>query len=546
MRWFWKPWSYQRAMWGAALAGFVVAAMFLAVGWAAGVTRGFTMLVGFALVFGPVLIGQIVRAPAMDRENKHLIARGYSEADARKRIGRNALWFNGPLILAVGVWASLIWLVAILAAPASAIMSDLRMFGGIGAFQLAAAGAITCWMAWRMGRIVGHGQHCGKCGYAVAATGVPLCPECGRVFVFSKDTSDGRVERPSWMLPLAVASTLAVVSVVAVKGWRGFADIGMGVAPTSALISVATGSDDRLAMSAWGEIPTRNLDDAARQKLMDGILTRWETDGSLPYLHAKKMTGFIHDELIARAVDEATLDRLVALAPSMPADLYGRNLIEPLRRSALTASQLELMVAAAWPTPGAWEWVNGEGTDWLAERFAAGEFSAEQEQAYLAELRAAARDERAYRAIGAAGRIAETTTEPRIYNAMMEVLLESIATKTGGSATYRLRDLFRRALVDRRLTVEQSAALFVRAGEASLFDKAYWLTLTPEEQARMRDLFVDLVAVAPTKFAQHRSMWWRWLLTERREDRLSPDQSALIDAAAAAIKAEANRIEAPR
>lgn len=546
MRWFSKPWSYQRAMWGAALAGFVVAAMFLAVGWAAGLTRGFTILVGFALAFGPVLIGQIVRAPAMDRENGQLLERGYSEADASKRIRRNALWFNGPLFLAVGVWASLIWLVAIFAAPASAIMNDLRMMGGMATFQLAAAGAVACWMAWRMGRIVGHGQHCGKCGYAVTATGVPLCPECGRVFVFGKDTSDGRVERAPWMLPLAIASTLAVVSIVTVKGWRGFADIGMGVAPNSALISAATGLDSRLARSAWEEIPTRTLDAAARQKLMDGILTRWETDGNLPYLHAKRMTGFIHDELIAGAVNEAMLDRLVALAPSMPADLYGRNLIEPLRRSALTASQLELMVAAAWPTPGAWEWVNGEGTDWLAEQFAAGEFSAEQEQAYLAELRASARDERAYRAIGAAGRIAETTTHPRIYDAMMGILVEAAVTESGGSVTYRLRDLLRRAMVDRRLTPAQGAAFFVRAGEIFLFDKSYWMTLTPDEQRRMRDLFVEMVALAPTEFARHQRMWWRWLLEERKGGRLTREQAELMDAAAEAVEAEMIRRKAVR
>lgn len=335
-----KPWSYRRAMWVAMIVPLIMSAM---VAGAASVVSSSTLsgvgiVAGVAMAVLPLMIAMLAHAPRMDREFEELLSRGYSERDARRRVARNAAWIKGPAMLVVGAWGGLIWLYAVNAAPASPTWTSLRLVVGVVAFQVTAMGGFVCWIAWRVGRIEGHGRRCGRCGYPTPPAGIPVCTECGRVFAYAKDTSDGRVDRSAWMLLLAIAATLVVGGIVVAKGWRTFAIMGMGVASNATLVSAASGADPRMAASAWDELSSRALSDSDRAALLSGVLTLWETDGALPWRTAKNMTGFIHEELIAGKVDEQSLDRMIALAPLMATDLYGRQLLAPLRR-VLTPEQ---------------------------------------------------------------------------------------------------------------------------------------------------------------------------------------------------------------
>lgn len=242
------------------------------------------------MIFVPLPVMILGIGAVQRREVANLTAQGWDRRRAQKRVQRNSKpWFA----LVFAVFAC--WFIA---GPTVA-----RAFGGGAMWTLWGSGsygwvflwqaAFMAWFAVASGVLVGEGPHCKRCGYPVISATEDLCPECGSVLVPST-TREGRLVRPAWTLVLAIAATIAAAGMLLVGGLGGgLTRVWIGAAPNSMVVTLATGQDREGAEAAWSEIATRTLDLESSRALVRGVLTRWETDGRLPFQTGGAMAAFV-------------------------------------------------------------------------------------------------------------------------------------------------------------------------------------------------------------------------------------------------------------
>lgn len=520
--------------WGAGIALLALGLVFLARS-----GRG----VDGALAYGPVLIVVAAAVVRQNREVKTLVSRGWHPRDARQRVQRNA-WPT----LAVIMGAAACWLLVSPLVVGAIGLPGTRSFSGVASFAwvFMSNAALLGWIAVAAGIVLGEGPHCARCGYPVVNVKADRCPECGRVMI-AATIREGRLVRQTWTLVLAIVLTLAASGLWLLRSGTGAAAIWMNVAPSAMVIAAATGQDPQLASAAWDQIATRTLDKRHRQALVTEILTKWEVDGALPPAHAKAMVWHIHDELIARRLDDATMDRLVALAPRIRAANGGHALFAALQRASLTAAQRDGLEVSLFLASGMLRspWMRPEDSR-LAGRFASGQLSPVHEQMFVGALRAGNPKTTAYHPLQIAAVIAMRTDVPRIRDMMMDLFLEALEADPNSGVANLEPELFRGAIQEGRLTPEQGALVLLRPWRAALFELWRLKQLMPAERQNVRNLFIEVVALSPTRFQEHQPIAWTWLLSEALDGRLSTEQMALLDAAAEAVEAEMNRRKAVR
>lgn len=438
----WKLGPVQLLRWGVA-AALLLASGYLFARVGGGVAVG--VMVNF-VPFIVVTIGFAIAAGALQRrEIRSLVASGCREQDAKQRVQRN-MWGR----MAVAHTAGALCLMA--APPLASAMSGGRVGGlmspimGSGLLVMA---IVAAWVAVVRGRLVGVGPHCRKCGYPVASDAVHQCPECGVPIVTFSDIRDGRIEHPTWILVLAVASTLGAAALLTPGGSKLFVSRGVGVLPTSVVIGVATGPDMFDARRAWDELKTRTLPAQGQRDLMNAVLARWETDGALPSLVEQDMAAFIETELTAGRVTQDQLDRLVALSPRMADQTFTKRLFPALRSVSLSKEQQTAL------TDGVIELVRQHpyramidaDAAWLFDRLAVGELN-ETQRRECVEIAKEALSESALASADLVTSVILSTADQDIRSQLLVLMVDAAGKSPRSVLLSHQRDLFNRAIVE--------------------------------------------------------------------------------------------------
>lgn len=134
--------------------------------------------------------------------------------------------------------------------------------------------------------------------------------------------------------------------------------------------------------------------------------------------------------------------------------------------------------------------------------------------------------------------IGACTTDDRIRDRVVAVFVRAVAER---QAPYSESGFYARAVAQRWTTPEQNLVLFLSAQSRGLFSES---ALRRHTAPGLHEAICQAAAAEPVKFAALHPNAWTWILNERREERLTPDQSRTIDEASATL--EARRTERGR